>query len=319
MLATLASADAVTWLSITVKTLAYAATLSAVGSVLVLVILRGVDERGRASLRLTAALSALAAGLFTALRLPVQASFLMGGTWDGATDPMILGMVAQSPLGTSAMLRLTGLALILCVLWRVSAGPILALFGVLLASASFALRGHALNEPQMILGALITLHILCLAFWVGAFAPLARSARFDAPARAGALAYEFGARALWAVGLVVLAGGGALTLLGAGTSAALFTPYGQMFAVKLALFAGVLSLAAVNKLTLTPALLASAPGAGTRLRRSIAMEAGLVVGILVTTAALTTVSSPPEGTENEQASTNSPTRGQPHQTFGDAV
>lgn len=318
MLAALTSADAVTWLSISVKALAYAATLSAIGSVLVLVVLRELSEGGRTALRLTAVASALAAALFSALRLPVRASFLMGGTWDGATDPMILGMVADSPLGTSAALRLVGLAFILCVLWRARAGLVLALIGACVASGSFALRGHALSDPQMILGALITLHILCLAFWVGAFAPLARTARRDPPERAGALAHEFGRRALWAVGLVVLVGAITLALLGAATPSALSSPYGQMFAVKLVLFACVLALAAVNKLTLTPALLAGVPGAGARLRRSIGVEAGLVAGILVTTAALTTLSAPPGNDDSAQTALDAPRNGPAHQTFGDA-
>lgn len=300
MLVTLATADSVTWLSIIVKAFAYAATLVAIGSVLVVVSLLGVSETGRAALRRTAVLSALAAAVFTGLRLPVRASFLMGSTWDGAMEPMILGMVAESPLGTSAAVRLCGLALIFCILWRARAGRILALVGAFLASASFALRGHALGEPQMMLGALITLHILCLAFWVGALAPLLRAARCDPPAFAGALAHEFGRRALWIVGLLVVAGGLALLLLGAATPSALFSPYGQMFAIKLVLFAGVLALAAVNKLKLTPALLASTPGLPTRLRRSIVLEATLIAGILVITATLTTVSSPSAGNDDEQ-------------------
>lgn len=318
MLAALTSADAVTWLSICVKTLAYAATLSAIGSVLVLVALRELSEHGRAALRLTAVASVLAAALFSALRLPVRASFLMGGSWDGATDPMILGMVADSPLGTSVALRLVGLALMLAVFWRARAGLVLAVMGACIASASFALRGHALGEPQIILGPLITLHILCLAFWVGGFAPLARAARLDPPERAGALAHEFGRHALWAVGLVVLAGGITLALLGAATPSALSSPYGQMFAVKLVLFAGVLALAAVNKLTLTPALLAGTPGAGARLRRSIGVEAALVAGILVTTAALTTLSAPPGSGDGTQAALSAPNQGAAHQTFADA-
>lgn len=318
MLAALTSADAVTWLSIGVKALAYAATLSAIGSVLVLLVMRELSEGGRAALRLTAVLSALAAAVFTTLRLPVRASFLMGGTLDGATDPMILGMVADSPLGTSAALRLLGLALILAVLWRARAGLVLALMGAGMASASFALRGHALSEPQLVLGALITLHILGLAFWVGAFAPLARAARLDAPAKAGALAHEFGRRALWAVGLLVLAGVITLGLLGAATPTALSSPYGQMFAVKLVLFLGVLALAAVNKLTLTPALLAAAPKSGARLRRSIRVEAGLVAGILVTTAALTTLSAPPGNSDGAQATLFAPPHEPEHQTLGDA-
>jgi putative copper resistance protein D len=91
-----------------------------------------------------------------------------------------------------------------------------------------------------------------------------------------------------------------------------------MFAVKLVLFAGVMALAAVNKLTLTPALLAGTPGADTRLRRSIGVEWGLVVAILVTTAALTTLSAPPGNSESAQAALYAPAHGPAYQTFGDA-
>ena len=46
MLTALTSADAVTWPSISVKALAYAATFNAIGSVLVVVALRELSERG---------------------------------------------------------------------------------------------------------------------------------------------------------------------------------------------------------------------------------------------------------------------------------
>lgn len=169
--------------------------------------------------------------------------------------------------------------------------------GAVVVAASFAFRGHALEEPRVLLGLLITVHILGLSFWVGAFAPLAQaSARGEADV-AGPLAQEFGHKALWVVGALVAAGALTLLLFGAATPAALATPYGQAFAVKLALFAGVLLLAALNKMRLTRALLAATPGAGSRLRRSIGVEAALVGTILLTTAAVTTVTSPPENTE----------------------
>ena len=57
----LSQADAINWLSITVKVLAYAATLSTGGSVLILAVLRELSERGRAALRLTAALTTVSA------------------------------------------------------------------------------------------------------------------------------------------------------------------------------------------------------------------------------------------------------------------
>ncbi len=293
MIAMLASADTVTWISILVKTLVYAATLVASGSVLALIGLRKITEDGRAALRRMAVIGAPTAAVLSVLRIPVQASFLMGGSFDGSVDPMILSIVADSPLGASAIIRLIGLALILAILLPVRGARWIALAGAFIACASFALRGHALGDPRLLLGALVTVHLAGLAFWLGAFAPLARATRREAPATAGALAHEFGTKALWIVAALVAAGAATLVFLGATTPDVLATPYGQAFVLKLALFAGVLGLAAMNKVRLTPDLKAAAPGAAQRLRRSIIIESALVLAILATTAALTTVTSPP--------------------------
>lgn len=298
MIAVLASADAVTWISILVKTLVYAATLVASGSVLALIGLREITEDGRAALRRMAVIGALAAAVLSILRVPIRASFLMGGSIDGAIDPMMLRIVAESPLGASVIVRLIGLALILAVLLPVRGARWVALTGALMACASFALRGHALGDPRLLLGALVTLHIAGLAFWLGALAPLARATRREAPATAGALAHEFGTKALWVVAALIAAGAVTLVLLGAATPDALAMPYGQAFLLKLALFAGVLGFAALNKVRLTPKLIAAAPGAAETLRRSIGAEAVLVLAILATTAALTTVTSPPSEQAN---------------------
>lgn len=289
----LASADNVALISILVKTLAYAATLIAAGSALVLIGLRSLPTAETRALRRIAIIAALVAAIDTSLRLPVRASFLMGGTWDGAFDPGILLMVTQSPLGASVLVRLIGLALILALFFAARWGRWAAALGALMASASFALRGHALGEPQMILAILITVHILGLAFWLGVFAPLYRLSKEGSLAEAGAVAEEFGTKATWVVGLLVLAGALTLWLLGAITPLALASPYGQFFLTKLALFIAVMGFAAANKVRLGPALAARAPGAGTRMRRSLALEAGLILAILLTTAALTTLSSPP--------------------------
>lgn len=207
MLATLTSADALTWVSILVKALTYATTLVAAGSVLVACALQRLDADMQRSLAQIAAVAAIAAAALSVLRLPVRASFLMGGSLDGALDPAILGMVADSPLGASVTLRLIGLALILAILvpWRGSQW--IAAAGAVVVAASFAFRGHALEEPRLLLGPLITVHILGLAVWIGGFAPLARaSARREADV-AGPLAQEFGKKALWVVGALVAAGG----------------------------------------------------------------------------------------------------------------
>ncbi|ARE42405.1 Copper resistance protein (plasmid) [Rhodovulum sp. P5] len=293
MLSALGTIDALTLLSILVKTASYAATLLAAGSVLVAHGLARLSSRGRQALVRTAILAAMAAALFSILRLPLRAGFLMGGTLDGAMDPMVLGMVAESPLGTSIAVRIVGLMLICAIVRPGRIGPRLASVGAVLACVSFALRGHAYGAPGAIAGVLVSVHLLGLAFWIGALGPLLLAARREPSDRAGALAEEFGTKAIWIVGILVAAGTGTLALLGAATPSALATPYGQFFAIKLGLFAGILSLAAVHKFRLTPALSSGSPGSGDRLRRSILVETFLIALILGMTATLTALSSPP--------------------------
>ncbi|MDA0962022.1 MAG: copper-binding protein, partial [Proteobacteria bacterium] len=170
MLSALASADLVTWLSICVKALVYAAALVAIGSVLSLLTLRRLPAPEVQALRRLAFVCAIGAAILSLLRIPLRASFLMGGTWQGATEPMMVTMVWDSPLGTSIAVRLVGLALICAILLPKRLGRPLATVGVILVAASFVLRGHALEEPRLVLATLITLHILGLAFWIGAFA-----------------------------------------------------------------------------------------------------------------------------------------------------
>lgn len=292
MLTALASTDAVTWLSICVKALVYAASLVAMGSIVSILALRRLPASEVHVLGRLAAICAVAAALFSLARLPLRASFLMGGTWQGATDPMMLSMVSQSPLGSSITLRIVGLVLICAILMTSRLGRPLASLGVLIVAASFVLRGHALEEPRLLLAALIALHILGLAFWIGAFAPLYRLSAGHTGNAAGQVAHDFGRMALWVVGALTVAGGVTLWLLTGDILLAVSTPYGQFFALKLGVFLAVIALAAWNKLHVTPALLRQEPGAGAHLRRSIRIEAAFVAVILLTTATLTTVSAP---------------------------
>lgn len=292
MLAVLAAAEPVAVVSIFIKAVAYAATLLAAGSALALAGLAGLSREARHALRRIAVVAALIAAIDTALRLPVRASFLTGGTWSGAMDPMMLQLVADSPLGHSVVVRLVGLSLILALAFRGRTALTVALMGAVLAAASFAFRGHALNEPRWLLGALVTVHILALGFWLGALAPLMRAARTEAGGRAGALAEEFGRKAIWIVGLLAAAGLALILLLTGATFDLRASAYQQLLALKLGLFAVVLGFAAVNKLRLTPDLTHGTAGAADRLRRSIVWEAFLIALILLVTATMTTVTAP---------------------------
>ena len=301
MLNALASADVVTWLSIVVKSLVYATAFLAMGSVLNLLTLRSLPASEVRKLRQMSVVWAIGAALFSVLRVPLRASFLMGGTWQGATEPMMLTMVSDSPLGSSITLRLIGLALICAILLPACFGRPLAALGVVVVAASFVFRGHALEEPRLLLATLITLHVLGLSFWIGAFAPLYRLSGANTASVAGQVSHDFGRIAVWVVGALTLAGGVTLWLLTGNVLNALFTPYGQFFAIKLGVFLAIIAFAAWNKLRLTPALLRQEPGAGSRLRGSIRMETALVALILLTTAILTTVSAPEAVNQTAQA------------------
>ncbi|MEM7743991.1 MAG: CopD family protein [Pseudomonadota bacterium] len=286
------SADLIVWLSILLKALTYAATLLAVGSPFILLALSSLDDSDRAHVVRVGVISALVAVVLSALRLPVSASYLMGGSWAGAFDPMILTLVAESPLGTSVAVRTLGLVLTLALLFRHRAALPLAATGSFVAALSFGLRGHVLEEPRVILAALVTVHILCLGLWIAALPPLMRAARVHDPVTAGTIAHEFGTKAIWVVAGLTSVGGAMLAVFGVLGVDALNTPYGQGFLIKLVLFAVVLGLAALNKLKLTPELQAAGSTSRSRLHRSIQAETGVIGLILLTTATLTTISSP---------------------------
>ena len=283
--------DAATLASVAVKALAYLASLTAAGSALFLVTFSMPDAETRKAVCRLGIASACAAALATLALVPMGAVFLAGG-WPGAFDPMLTRMVAQSPIGESVMIRVVGLALVALFFVRLEIARPVAILGALTVCMSFAFRGHVLTEPRLVLGVLLTAHLLGLAFWVGAFAPLFRLARQGDPRRAGTIADAFGRRAVWVVAVLAAAGAGLLVLLTGNPLGALALPYGQFLAIKVSVFVLLLGLAAFNRLRLTPALLAGDSRAGVRLQRSIACEVAAVCVIALTTATLTTVSSP---------------------------
>ena len=284
--------DGATLATVAVKVLAYLASLAAAGSALALGILTKLDHDTTRMTRRLGLGCAIAAGLASAALIPAGAVYLAGGAWAGAVDPALTGMVAASPVGESLVVRIAGLAVVAALFVSGRTTGLAAVAGAGVVCASFAFRGHVLAEPRLILGALITAHLLGLSFWIGAFAPLHRLAGHVDSVRAGAAADEFGRRALWVVAALAVAGATLLVLLAGNPLDAVETTYGRLLAVKLAVFVLLLGLAAFNRLRLTPALLAGEAGAGARLRRSIGLEFAAVLVILSVTAVLTTVASP---------------------------
>jgi putative copper export protein len=140
---------------------------------------------------------------------------------------------------------------------------------------------------------LLGVHLLGVAFWLGALAPLEAVARAGDLSCTAAAAARFGAAAVVIVAVLIAAAATLLWLLLGGFGEIWGSTYGRWITLKLAFVAGLLGVAAYNKLRLTPRLRAGDAGAGRSLRAAIRLEMLLSVLALAVTATLTTVAGPP--------------------------
>ncbi|MFN3225818.1 MAG: copper resistance D family protein [Hyphomicrobiales bacterium] len=272
----------------------YLTSFLAVGTLLFRVALPRAGDEVANALRPLAIAAALLAIVATVFRVMVQGGRLMDD-WAGMVDPEIIMISLEGPLGQSSYVRLGGLAFILlAALFRPVRAPA-TLFGAIMVAGSFALTGHATREPQWLLGGLITFHLLAVAYWFGALAPLYRLTLFEGgTAHAADVADRFGRQASIIVPMLVLAGGGFAYLLLGGIQPLWTSAYGRMLLVKLALVGVVLGIAALNKLRFVPALATDAQRAAPQFRRSLQIEAAAFLFVFAATALLTTSFTVPE-------------------------
>lgn len=183
--------------------------------------------------------------------------------------------LAMPAIGPAFMVRSVLLfALMAAARWR---GPARLLAGA--ALASLAWTGHAGAAPWPRLIADIA-HLLAAGAWAGGILALWLGLRRSDPAMA-ARAAAFARPGAVIVATLGLTGVVAVVGLTDGVAWAqlLAAPWGRLIAAKLLLFAGTLALAWRHRSTLVPALLASGEGAAARLRASLALEGGLLLGI----------------------------------------
>jgi copper resistance protein D len=276
------------------KTVTYAATLAAAGAAFFAfycaTLLR--DQQRGLTRRLIVILVGVAAAA-TVLRILLLAGSMSGelaGMFDSSFATMILG----AGEGRASGVRLVGLALTLFVL---STKPVLrgpAIVGAILASTSFAWVGHVHGlVPNTAPSLLLCLHLLCAAFWLGALPPLLIIATDTNESQIADAAARFGKLALRVVALLIAAGASLLLMLIGSATEFWGSDYGRMMAIKLLGVAVLLSLAAWNKLILTPRLLKGDTRAVIKFRRTLLAEMGVGAVILLTTAAFTTLTGPP--------------------------
>lgn len=278
---------------ILVKTVAYAATLGAAGAVFFLrysaTLIASADRLRIRNVVLGLSTLSVFAGVAQIMASAGSMSGEAAGMWDGS----LLHMVWQAGAGRANAIRAIGLLLATLVVWSDRPSwP--ALFGAVTAASSFAWTGHAYSlNPDVFPMLLLGVHLLGVAFWLGALAPLLIVARGGDLPRIAATAARFGAAALFMVGGLMAAGVSLLWMLLGGFTALWDSTYGRFVTCKLALVACLLCLAAFNKLRLTPRLRAGDIRAVRSLRTSIRLELLLGVSILAVTAAFTTITGPP--------------------------
>ncbi|MEL6452744.1 MAG: CopD family protein [Pseudomonadota bacterium] len=286
----LAPIDGWALLAILAKAAGYATALVAMGGPLFVATFRSAPDDVLRLARKLAVSAALLGLVVLALRFGIRSARISGMGLEGAIDPMMLGLVWDSPLGTAALWRGVGELLILAVLIEGTIGLAASLLGALLVALSYALVGHSLGDPRLLLAALVAAHLLAGAFWVGALAPLHRASGLTGGAD---LLHHFGKIASGTVAVLVLVGMTFAWLMIGSLDGLFGTAYGWTLIAKLVVVTSLLGLAAKNKLRLVPALAFGDPSAPGRLRRSIRMEIIVVALILLTTSTLTSITTPP--------------------------
>jgi putative copper resistance protein D len=249
---------------------------------------------------------ASAEGLFaTVILFLLQVGSVNAADLAGMFDPLLMRILAATPVGTGIGCKFAGFALsLLAVLilvhkerrtpastlpatlpaWLLAASALT----LLLFAASFAVLGHTAVLPAPARLATV-IHVAAVLLWIGALLPLRRLNAAGPLATVKPLLHGFGLLGWALVGCLLLGGAVLLVQLLESPATLLDTPYGVLLLSKLLMAACLLALAALNKFRLVPQL-----SADTRapLQYSIGFELLLALTILVLTAVLTTLTGP---------------------------
>lgn len=260
------------------------------------------------------AFASLAGILLSAVAILLLASSMSGLPLAELDRTSLEVLITGTAIGTAWQVRMAALlAIFILSLVSWSRRPFVALVGAsagaALALATLAWTGHGAageGTPGWIqLGADIV-HLLASAIWIGALFALlllllrpARSMSADHLKLSHRALAGFSTVGTIMVALILLSGlvNGWMLVGPANLGGLLTSLYGNLLLAKLALFGGMLALAAANRFRLTPSLERKLGGgdhvaAVTALRRSLAMETGAAVLILLLVAWLGTLSPP---------------------------
>jgi copper transport protein len=278
-----------TWTAKVLRFLFYAAFAVAVGGVLFRALVEDIPgplRRRMGGAALTGiGVAGLSWGVQGGIMLdgPFPAALFNPATWQAAVTSTLFDRAAMSALGlalAAASLCSSGRAL-----------RLLGLLGALVAAIGLSRSGHAATGGW-VGQLLLVLHVLAMAYWVGAFWPLLillvarRSEAVPALRR-------FAALAIPTVAVLILTGAAQAARHLPDAGALVTTTYGQLVLAKVAGALLLLMLAALNHIRFTPALAAGRPRSAARLSRNIRAELVAATAVLGVTSVLTMTSPHP--------------------------
>lgn len=250
-------------------------------------------ERGAAPsapLRLAIAATAAAGIAAALLEAGFYGALLLDAAPSALADPATWRAGLAGTEGQSALMLLAGLAVIAAATAVASSAlrNIMLAIGALAAFVSFMPTGHAAAvEPRWLAMPALVFHIGLAGFWAGSLAPLWLKARETAARDLAPSVERFSFVATVAVPVLIVAGIVLAWTILERTADLVASRYGWLLVAKVALVAGLLAVASINKLSLTPRLSAGDETARVRLRRNILIEICLmavVVGVAVALA-----------------------------------
>ena len=296
----------------------YAAALLAVGLAWFATLVAGLRDVELPSWPAVVRGVAIAGVVVMVVALPLRAARIGGGL-DALGDSSFISETLRGPLGVSTLVTVIGLVILAVATglgdrWRafwIVGGGLVALVG-------FPIEGHTrTTDPGWLMISFDVLHLAAGAIWVGGIAGLVLAFRSSPdPTRLARSVRRFSTAALGTVVVLAAAGSVMAVIVLPSLSDLWSTGYGRVLLVKVGLVAAVVALGAYNRRWLVPALArridggaAAAPVARRRLVRSVRVELGLLLAVIVVTAILvgrspadssaTAAPPPPAGAEVE--------------------
>lgn len=214
----------------------------------------------------------------------------------GMMDKTYIQILWESGVGVSYQLRLIGWTSVLLLLISlrfckklVKPISVICLLCLLLVASSFTFIGHTTEQSLWVRFALV-LHIVIAMWWVGMLYPLRQWCSELSAITLQRLMHAFGKQASYLVATLLVAGLTISYMLEGSINALFNSLHGNILLLKVVSVTVVLALAARHKFRLVPSL--TNKTAALKLQRSINIEMGIALLILVITATLSTLVGP---------------------------